>query len=96
MCVQYCRGAQYCRVFSTMGGYLEYHGVFTTVGDIMINVGDTLSTVGCSVPLGYLEYHRDTQYCGGHHEAHGDTMSTVGVFGTMGGKIFCYLSIPQY
>ena len=26
-------------VFSTVGGYHEYRGVFSTVGDIMINVG---------------------------------------------------------
>ena len=38
----------------------------------MINVGDILSTVGCSVPwgyheyhAGYLEYHGDVQYHGG-------------------------------
>ena len=28
------------------GGYLEYWGVFSTVGNIMINVRDILSTVG--------------------------------------------------
>ena len=26
-------------IMSTVGGYLEYRGVFSTVGDIMINVG---------------------------------------------------------
>ena len=26
-------------IMSTMGGYLEYRGVFSTVEDIMINVG---------------------------------------------------------
>ena len=31
---------------STVGGYLEYRGVFSAVGDIMVNVGDILSTVG--------------------------------------------------
>ena len=31
---------------STVGGYLEYRGVLSTVGDIMINVGDILSTMG--------------------------------------------------
>ena len=52
MSVQYRGGDQYhggwavpwgvqCR-----GGYLEYHGVFSTMGDIMINVGDILSTMG--------------------------------------------------
>ena len=37
------------------GGYLEYRGgwVFSTVGDIMINVG------------GYLEYRGGVQYRGG-------------------------------
>ena len=38
---------------STVGGYLEYRGgVQYRGGDIMINVGDILSTVGCSVPWG--------------------------------------------
>ena len=37
---------------STVGGYLEYHGVFSTVGDIMMHVGDIMSTVECSVPWG--------------------------------------------
>ena len=42
---------------STMGGYLEYRGVFSTVGDIMINVGRYLEyRGGCSVPWGYHEY----------------------------------------
>ena len=31
---------------STMGGYLEYCGVFSTVGDIMMHVGGIMSTVG--------------------------------------------------
>ena len=47
-------------------GYLEYRG------GIIINVGDILSTMGCSVPWGY----HDT--CGG------DIMSIVqGGFSTM-------------
>ena len=37
---------------STVGGYLEYRGVFSTVGDIMINVGDILSTVGVFSTVG--------------------------------------------
>ena len=49
-----------------VGGYLEYHGVFSTMGDIMSIVGVILSTVG------------DVQYRGGYHDAHGDIMSTVG------------------
>ena len=46
MCVQYHGGAQYrggCSVpwgyHEYRGGYLGYRGVFSTVGDIMINVG---------------------------------------------------------
>ena len=37
---------------STLVEYLEYHGSVQYPGDIMINVGDILSTVGCSVPWG--------------------------------------------
>ena len=81
-------------------GYHEYRGgiscgVFSTMGDIMINVGDILSTVGCSVPWGiswvlwgYLEY------CG-VFSTMGDIMMHMGiswvpwrVFSTMGGKSF--------
>ena len=48
------KGVNSRTVLSTGGGYLEYRGgVFSTVGDIMINVG------GC------LEYRRGVQYCGG-------------------------------
>ena len=36
---------------STVGGYLEYRGVFSTVGDIMINLGGYLEYRG-----GYHEY----------------------------------------
>ena len=46
ICVQYCGGAQhrggvqYCGGYHEYhGGYLEYRGVFSTVRDIMINVG---------------------------------------------------------
>ena len=47
MCVQYRGGGQYCGGgVQYHGGYHEYHGdilstvgVFSTVGDIMINVG---------------------------------------------------------
>ena len=64
MCVQYRGGDQY------LGGYLEYYGgVFSTVGryheyrggcsvpwrDIMMHVGDIMSTVG------------GVQYHGGYH-----------------------------
>ena len=34
----------------------------------MINVGDILSTVGCSIPWGYLEYHGDIMMHVGYHE----------------------------
>ena len=38
---------------STVGGYLSTVGVFSTVGDIMINVGGYLEyRGGCSVPWG--------------------------------------------
>ena len=47
MCVQY------------RGGVLSTVGVFSTVGDIMINVG------------GYLEYRGGVQYRGGYHEYRG-------------------------
>ena len=39
-------------IMSTVGGYLEYRGGVQYRGDIMINVGDILSTMGCSVPWG--------------------------------------------
>ena len=62
------------------GGYLEYCGVFNTVVDIMINVGDILSTLGVlSTMEGYHEYCGvilstvgDVQYCG-------DIMMHVGI-----------------
>ena len=56
---------------SIVGGYLEYRGVFSAVGDIMINVG------------GYLEYRGGFHIM--MHT--GDIMSTVGVFSTMGNTI---------
>ena len=60
-------------------GGVQYHGVFSTVGDIMSTVGDILSTVGgvqyrggyhdkCG---GYLEYRGGVQYRGGYHEYRG-------------------------
>ena len=42
-----------------MWGYLEYRGVFSTMGDIVSMVGVILSTVG------------DVQYHGGYHEYRG-------------------------
>ena len=55
--LEYRGGVQYC------GGYHEYHvgvilstvGVFSTMGDIMMHVGDIMSTVG------------GVQYCKGYH-----------------------------
>ena len=47
-------------VFSTVGGYLEYHG------GCSVPWGDIMSTVG-----GYLEYRGDVQYRGGYHDARG-------------------------
>ena len=49
--------------------------MFSTVGDIMMHVGDIMSTVGergCSVPWGYHEYHgRYHDACGGYLEYSG-------------------------
>ena len=69
------------------GGYHEYRGgdilstvgVFSTVGDIMINVGDILSTVGVfstvgdimSTVGGYLEYRGGCSVPWGFHDARG-------------------------
>ena len=45
------------------GGCLEYHGVFSTVGDILSTVGGYLEyRGGCSVPWGYHDTHE------GYHE----------------------------
>ena len=76
-------------MFSTVGvsrymwGYLEYHEVFSTMGDIMGTVRVILSTVGI---LSTME---------GYQDACGDTMSTVGC-SVPWGKFFCYLSTPWY
>ena len=52
---------------STMGGYLEYRGGCSVPwGDIMINVGDILSTVGVFSTVG--GYH---EYRGGYLEYRG-------------------------
>ena len=51
----------------------------------MINVGGYLEyRGGCSVPWGVIMMHV------------GDTMSTVEGVQYCGGKVFCYLSTPQY
>ena len=60
-------------ITSTVRGYLEYRGVFSTVGDIMINVGDILSTVEVFSTVGdimstvgvILSAVRGIQYHGG-------------------------------
>ena len=48
MCVQYIGGCSvHWGVFSTSGGYHEYiRGCSVHRGDIMMNVGDTMSTSG--------------------------------------------------
>ena len=55
-------------VFSTMGGYdkcggyLEYRGVFSTVGDIMMDVGGYHEyRGGCSVPWGKVFFYLTTR-----------------------------------
>ena len=59
-------GAQYHGGCSVLWGYREYHRVFSTLGDIMINVGR------------YLEYRGGVQYRGGFHEYHGVILSIMG------------------
>ena len=70
----------------------------------MINVEDILSTVACSVPWGDI---RSTvgvilstvgvfSIVGDIMMHVGDIMSTVEGVQYCGGKIFCYLSTPQY
>ena len=63
--LEYCGGVQYRGGYHEYcGGYLEYHGMFSTVGDIMMHVEDIMSTVG------------GVQYCGGYYplkfEYHGE------------------------
>ena len=77
MCVQYRGGVQ-----DRGGDILSTVGVFSTVGDIMINVGDSLSTMG-----GYLQYR------GGCSVPWGDIMSTVEGVQYRGGEVFCYLRL---
>ena len=57
--------------------------ILSTVGDIMINMRDILST------LRGVQYRGDIILCnlstvGGYHDTCGDIMSTVGVFSTVG------------
>ena len=64
---------------NTAGDILSTMGVFSTVGDIMINVGDILSTVGVFSTVGdimstvgvILSTVGDVQYRGGYHEYRG-------------------------
>ena len=41
-------------ILSTVGMFSTMGDIMINVGDIMINVGDILSAVGCSVPWGIL------------------------------------------
>ena len=69
--------------------------VFSTMGGIMMHVGDILSTMGdvqycgeyddkCG---GYLKYHgaRCVQYCGGYHECHGSYLEYCGGYSVLWG-----------
>ena len=67
---------------STVGGYLEYRGGCSVPwGDIIINVGDTLSTVGVfSTVRGYHEYRGGyLEYRGGYLEYRGGCSVPWGV-----------------
>ena len=59
--VQYIGGYHEC-----IGGYHEYFGGIQYIGDIMMHVGDIMSTSG------------DVQYVGVYHDACGDIMMPVG------------------
>ena len=104
-CVHYRGGVQYSGGVQYHGGYHEYCGRISWVlwgvqyhggyhdkcGDFLSTMGGVqyyghiMSTVGLSwVPWGDMMMHV------------GDMMNTVGVYITVGGKIFCYLSTPQY
>ena len=89
--VQYIRGKRWVhrRLFSTSEGYHQYiggilwvhRGMFSTLGDIMIHVGDTMSTSrGYHTSGGYHEYIRGYhEYIRGISWVHqGDIMSTLG------------------
>ena len=66
-------------IMSTLGGYLEYCGVFSTVGDIMINVGISWVPWGCSILWAYYEYCGVILSTVGDMMMHvGDMMNTVG------------------
>ena len=61
--------------------------ILSTMGNIMINVGDILSTVGVFSAVGDIMSTVE-----GYHEYHGDILSTVWDTQYRGGTIFCYLS----
>ena len=69
--LEFCGGAQYRGGYHEChGGYLEYPGVFSTVGDIMMHVGGYHEYRGrCSVLWGIpsLKF----EYCGGYHDTCG-------------------------
>ena len=79
-------------------GVLSTVGVFSTVEDIMSIAGDILSTMGVFSTVGdimstvgvILSTMGDTQYHGRYHDAR------EGYNEYCEGKIFCYLSTPQY
>ena len=79
MCVQYRGGDQYPGVFSTVGDIMINVGdILSTVG-VFSTVGDTMSTVGVFLrTVGVFSTVEDIMM----HV--GDIMSTVGVFITLG------------
>ena len=70
----------------------------------MINVGDILSTMGCSVPWGdimstvgvILSTVWDVQYHGGIMMRVEGYHDYRGGYSVLWGEIFCYLSTPRY
>ena len=67
-----------------MWGFLEYRGGCSVLWAYHEYCGVILSTVGVFSTVGDIMMHVR------------DMMNTVGVYITVGGKIFCYLSTPQY
>ena len=104
--VQYHGGYhEYCGRISWVPWRVQYRGGYhDKCGDILSTVGGGVSTVGISWVLwGYLEYRGVILSTVGVFSTvgdiimhMGDMMNTVGVYITVGGKIFCYLSTPQY
>ena len=95
MCVQYCGGYhEYHGGISWVpwgcsvpwGDIMSTMGVFSTLRDSMINVGDIMSTVGVQYRGGHLEYRGGcleyrggVQYCGGIMIHVGDIMMHLGI-----------------